>query len=161
MNLSSCRWKVLLIALAVVGSAPGSAAQAAATADTETLRIPFENVIGVTNPCNGDFILLSGTQTLIIHSNTTADGGSNALVRSIIQAEGVGDLTGVTYRFSNTSLIRGSGNAQSFTHTDEGDAVIVAEGAAPNFVGHFTAFINLTPSGHQNSFLISQEKCVG
>jgi hypothetical protein len=138
----------LMILLAVMGAMCAlSAGAALAQAESETIvdRQPFEAT--VSNPCNGEFIPLTGHFTTVYHV-TTNDNGEDLTVISqqTFIGSGVGEITGARYQVNNTShasitLHQGS------TFTSPYRLIVIGEGQAPDFRMYGLAHYTVTSNG--------------
>src|SRR4051812_34844467 len=98
----------LIATAAVLVLAASARADAYTFTDVQTFKFTD---FGVTNPCNGETVILNGTATIVYHLTVDAAGGlhgaaatSNGPVTQIAGG-GTGVVTGTKYRFSVVSFL--------------------------------------------------------
>jgi hypothetical protein len=114
----------------------------AATVDNDTFPINF----GVTNPCNGENVALSGTEHDTLHITMDSNGGFHGDMQANLEnITGVGDQ-GNTYVAPGVlhSNVNGRvGGEETFTETFN----IISAGSAPNFILHEDYHITVNADG--------------
>jgi hypothetical protein len=151
----------LVILLAVMGamvalSAGAALPQAASETVVDTQRVSYT----VANPCNGEFVLLTGHETIVSHL-TTKDNETVAVISQYtFQASGVGEITGANYQVNNTS------HASKTVHTGNTATIpnhynVIGAGQVPDFTLYGLEHFTLTPNGMSFHFSNSSSECKG
>jgi hypothetical protein len=163
-EFDSTRALVLISVLAAAAAVAASAVRAAAFAITDVQTFKFVD-FPVTNPCNGETVVLNGTTTIVWHATADASGGLHGAAATAngpvaqIAGGGIGSLTGDSYRFSVVSFLDGNYEPgfpdldRAGTFTSHVRTLIVSMGAASNFALDFIFKQTVTPSGEQTAFL--------
>lgn len=116
-------------ALALSLVATGAAQADSPNCTTVTVPVVFQE----TNPCNGELIAFTGSQTFTNCILNDASGGSHVSVNFLAQITGVGSL-GNTYILNETGaghqILDAQGNGELNVTVR---ALAVSTGAAPNF----------------------------
>ena len=135
------RIALLAVMFLLALSSPG-----AAETTTFTTTEPFESTIFPS--CMGELIPISGNNTRVEHTTTNSSGFNSRVFHLTVQGSGVGETTGITYHFMQTTttvfnrhgsapieLVReelihvvSEGNANDFTIRRNVHTVINAQG---------------------------------
>jgi hypothetical protein len=162
----------LIATAAVLVLAASARADAYTFTDVQTFKFTD---FGVTNPCNGETVILNGTTTIVYHLTVDAAGGlhgaaatSNGPVTQIAGG-GIGVVTGTEYRFSVVSFLDGNYEPgfpylpRAGTFTSHVRTLVVSQGAARNFLLEFAFKQTVTPSGDQSVYYteVRASECLG
>jgi len=110
-----------------------------AHAATTTTKIEFTQVI--TNPCNGESVVITGTRNVV-----SGDTGNGFHVQVQIKGSGIGALTGAKYEAPSTSttVVNSPG---AFEATSVLQFKFVAQGKVPNFTHFENMHITVNANG--------------
>ena len=152
----------LAVAAALAGSAAvASPAAAGASETTVRLHESYDNLVTITNPCNGDTFSLLGDLDVFYHYGFLPDGTEIDSSNAVIRGNGVGDISGAAYRF----VAVGSTNVRVDWSTGgvyegfkvQGDQHVIAQGSVPDFFLHVVVVSN--GDGSSPTVQISDESC--
>ena len=169
-------FRALVLAMLVLGSgvlALATTARGDAFTFTNVQTFKFSD-FGVTNPCNGETVILNGTTTIVYHVTVDASGGlhgaaatSNGPVTQIAGG-GIGTVTGTKYQFSVVSFLDGNYEPgyplpRAGTFTSHVRTLVISQGAEPNFLLDFAFKQTVTPTGDQSVYYIEvrSSECLG
>ena len=147
---------VVLTVVAMLATLTPSALAAVITNESS----PFNET--VTNPCNGDPIILSGTQRFMVAVTENPAGGILVINQGNLQdVSGVDEITGASYHFA-------AGSAMPTLDAPSGTRVVIipenqeliGQGSAPDFRFHSLDHETLNPNGTVTmSFITFTTEC--
>jgi hypothetical protein len=118
-------------AFALVLSLVATGAAQADSPNCATVTVPVE--FTVTNPCNGEVIALTGSETVTNCIFQDASGGSHVSITDLLRATGVGSLGNkyiVNGEGSGNEILNAQGNGEAYGIAQ---VYCVSKGTAPNF----------------------------
>jgi hypothetical protein len=131
-------------------------------AQTTHMTVPFDFL--EPNPCNGDFVTITGTSDMSSNTNVDIDGRIHVTMHFLTKGEGFVLTSGTRYLFSQEqSLIHNmSGSSQAEVLTDVLNQILDATGPEPNFLLKMTAHLTINGQGvPKPPVLNSFTKCTG
>ena len=147
------RFLLLVGLVATVGLTAASAPQAAVV--IHDYNIPITTF--VTNPCNGDFVPLTGTLDLMLRLTTSGSGRLNLGEHINFDLSGVGAPSGAEYNVgevvnieeNNITFDNGATEITEAAHLN-----VISKGSEPNFLVHVIVHETITPDGDITSFKV-------
>jgi hypothetical protein len=119
---------------------------APAQASSTQVTTAFTNTI--INPCNGEFVDISGISHTVVNITFSASGN---FILGVHQSDhnvtGVGETTGSTYSGSTTFQSQSFEGVAPTTMTAVGDVVLISKGSAPSFIEHLLEVYTVNADG--------------
>lgn len=133
---------IMAAALAVPGLAGAGIAHAAQVGNfTEPTSLVF------VNPCNGDVVLLNGTEHVVANVTTDSSGGQHSSVVIQYHLSGIG-TSGSRYMLNQTySQVLNSTGGGTTAVTVPLNLEVVSEGVSPNYDQSVFDHITINPDG--------------
>jgi opacity protein-like surface antigen len=142
----------VLVATLTAVAATTATASAQATSVTEPV------VITLTNPCNGEVVLVEGTIHYVTRENEDEGGGAHIFLHGVLRGTGVGLTSGAEYRVLDVGLDPGEANFGVDRASQATDVFVVhVIGTEPgtSFYSHINHHSGISASGQQMPFHIN------
>ena len=144
MKRALCTAATVMLMAALVTMTPASAEV------TSNQIIPVN--FSVFNPCNQEFVSLSGQVHILSSFTADASGGFHSVFHTNEQATGIGLTTSARYRFTWANDIAASSQTpppSEFTLTQQNN--YISQGNVPNFLLHYTLHTTMNAQGQTAS----------
>jgi hypothetical protein len=139
----------LLAAIRASGGILGTAVASADGAQVQDIPLNF----GLINPCNGEFVAVTGVEHVVSNTTTTPAGGVELSQQVTWRLMGTGSL-GNSYRSINNIGAQNHGQTRKgVTFTFPQTFTLISEGSAPNFTVNVLFHITFNPDGTVTAFV--------
>lgn len=144
---------VLLMLVLVAGFAASPASAANDDHIFINMTVPFD--VERYNPCGnggqGEYVDLTGELHVVFFEIPTGNGTIYKSQVNAVNVSGVGELSGVNYRYAGMGQGMSTVRQEGSTYTSIDTILLVSQGAEENLVAHSTFHVTVTPDGEEST----------
>jgi hypothetical protein len=109
----------------------------------------FEEPLEIENPCNGEFVTVTGTVHYVAHENQAENGRMNQNLKIQVTGTGTGEKTGAEYRFNRKEQLQfhGDSDDDAEVRKEQLTTRLIGKGQTPNFLATTYFHVTIHPNG--------------